>query len=277
MQISWDEIQTVEALVRTGSIEAAGRELSLHPSSVSRRISAMEERLGAALFVRGARLVATPLATQIALRAGPMRVEATKVTELLAAELQDQPRTLMMTTNDALAPLLFAGLSTLDLTREVEVIITDEKLELLPGVVDLALRPTQTPNRALRGRRLGCLATGVYIAPNGRDNWILPSASLRSRKSMRWWKHVPHSFPAALYCDSLLAMRDACRCGLGRAALPCILARNDERLHLERTIDGGSPLWLLRPASRDGSTRSKTIANALFRALRSTEGAFAAS
>ncbi|MBX3129351.1 MAG: LysR family transcriptional regulator [Polyangiaceae bacterium] len=47
MHIAWEDLQTLEALVRRGSVEAAGRELGLRHSTVSRRISALEGRLGA--------------------------------------------------------------------------------------------------------------------------------------------------------------------------------------------------------------------------------------
>ncbi|MBX3129346.1 MAG: LysR family transcriptional regulator [Polyangiaceae bacterium] len=44
MHISWEDLHTLEALVRTGSVEAAGRELALQHSTVSRRIAAPTDR-----------------------------------------------------------------------------------------------------------------------------------------------------------------------------------------------------------------------------------------
>ncbi|MFO0726420.1 MAG: LysR family transcriptional regulator [Myxococcota bacterium] len=273
MHMSWDEIQTIEALVRAGSVEAAGRELSLRHSSVSRRIAALEGRYGAALFVRGARLLPTPLALEIAQRAGPMREQANQVEGLLASEHRGRQQRVVITTSDVLAPLLFLALSNSALAHSVEVLVTDQELELLPGRVDLALRPKHEPRGALRGRRLGRLRIGIYGSSKGTASWILPSATLRARTSMRWWRHLPQDTPGAVWCDSLLGLRDACSAGLGRAAFPCFLAQGDPRLRLERELDGGPPLWLLAPAAREVAQGLKETQESLFRALRATEGA----
>src|SRR4051794_32019971 len=86
MHIAWEDIQTVEALVRTGTVVAAAQELGLRHSSVSRRIDALERALGVPLFLRGARLVPTALAQAIARRAGAMAQEARAIESLLQAE-----------------------------------------------------------------------------------------------------------------------------------------------------------------------------------------------
>ncbi|NOJ79057.1 LysR family transcriptional regulator [Myxococcus xanthus] len=275
MHMSWDEIQTIEALVRTGSVEAAGRELLLRHSSVSRRIAGLEARYGVVLFVRGSRLVPTPLAAEIALRAGTMRTQATEVAGLMTAEQRGRQQRVVITTSDVLAPLLFLALSTISPTQSVEVLVSDEEMALVPGRVDLALRPKHEPGGALRGRRLGRLRIGVYRRSSGKANWILPSSALRAKTSMQWWRFVPKDAPEAVLCDSLLGIRDACCAGLGLAAFPSFLAHGDPRLRLERELEGGPPLWLLAPAAREGARGLKETQDALFRALRATEGAFA--
>jgi DNA-binding transcriptional LysR family regulator len=274
MHISWDELQTVEALVRSGSVEAAGRELSLRHSSVSRRIAALEGRLGAALFVRGARLTPTALARRIAERAGAMRVEASAIEGLVSAERRERQRRTVITTSDVLAPLVFRALREVPSAGAVEVLLGDAELPLVPGQVDLALRPSQDPSGALRGRRLGRVRIGLYRAVGAGSGWVLPSDSLRRRRSMRWWRHVPDDAAGAVTCDSLLGMRDACLAGLGRAALPCFLALGDPRLRLERELDGGPPLWLLAPAARDAAASVRATERAIFGALRDMTGAF---
>lgn len=274
MHIEWDEIQTIEALVRTGSVEAAGRELTLRHSTVSRRIAALEVRHGAALFVRGARLVPTPLAVAIAAKAGAMRTQATEIDGLFTLAQRARQQRVTITTSDVLAPLLFLALSTVPRTLSVEVIVSDRELELSPGQVDLALRPKHEPSSTLRGRRLGRLRIGLYTPRGGSEGWILPSDSLRARASMRWWREVPKSAPRAITCDSLLAIRDACCAGLGRAAFPSFLAHAEPRLRLERELEGGPPLWLLAPAARETAKELQDTQRALFAALRGIEGAF---
>ena len=272
--MTWEDMQTLEVLVRTGSVEAAGRELALQHSTVSRRIAALESRLGASLFARGPRLVPTALAKQIAAGARSMHVAASQIQELVGAERRRRESTVVITTSDVLTPLLCAAIARAGLAQATEILVTDDELELLPGQVDLALRPSQAPGDALRGRRLGRLRIGVYRAPEAAATWVLPSATLREKASMRWWRHVPETAPGAVVCSSLLAMRDACRFGLGRAALPSALAHEDTRLGLEEELDGGPPLWLLAPAGRGAGTKVRDLKERLATALRAVGEVF---
>ena len=274
MHMAWEDLQTLEALVRTGGVEAAGRALGLQHTTVSRRISALEDRLQTPLFLRGPRLEATDLARQIAARAQPMQAAALGIGDLLAAERRRRENTVVITTNDVFTPLLCAAIARARLAETTELLVTDDELALNPGQVDLALRPSQAPSGPLKGRRLGRLRVGIYRAPQGPANWVLPNASLRAKSSMRWWRHVPEHMPGAVVCSSLVAMRDACRFGLGRAALPSALAFEDGRLRLEEEVDGGPPLWLLAPAGRGASPQVRDAADRLATALRTLKGIF---
>lgn len=275
MHITWDELQTIEALVRLESLEAAAQELSLRHTSVSRRIAGLEARLGAALFVRGPRLIPTALARQVAKRAEAMRAAATDIEGSLLADKRRREGRLVITTNDVLAPLLFQALAKGTAAQSrLEVLVSDAELALTAGEVDLALRPSQDPSGALLGRRLGALRLGVYRAPDARPGWVMPSASLRARLSMRWWRHVPEDDEAAVSCSSLLGVRDACRAGFGRAVLPCFLAQHDLGLRLEYELHDGPPLWLLSSASQKADRQLRSVRNALFSTLRAIEGVF---
>lgn len=74
MHIPWEDLEVLVAIAEEKSFSAAARRLSLTQPTVSRRVSALEARLGAALFVRdveGARLTDDgarlyPLAKQMA-------------------------------------------------------------------------------------------------------------------------------------------------------------------------------------------------------------------
>ena len=240
MHIDWSGLQTVEALVRLGGVQAAAAELGLRHTSISRRVAALEASLGVPLFTRGARLKATPMARALAQRAGAMRPFAGEVEALIAQTRRFAEQRLVVTTSDVLAPLLFRALAKARLPK-VEVHVSDAVAELVPGSVDVALRPVHEPRAGLRGRRLGRLRLGVFRAAGGDDAWVLPSASLREKRSMRWWRAVPADAAAHVSCDSLLAMRDACAAGLGRAVLPVFLAT--PALRLERALDDTTPVW----------------------------------
>lgn len=268
MHLTWDDLQTIEALVRSGTVIAAARELGLQHSSISRRIDGLERALGTPLFLRGARLKPTALALKVAERAALMATQARDIDTLLEGERRGRAGQLAVTTNDALASLLFAALAQSGLTQTVKVHVSDAEVELQPGVTDLALRPGAQPGAALRGWRLGRLRVGVWAARRARDAWLHPSADLRSRASMRWWKEVPPLAPGGVECDTLLTMRDACLAGLGRAALPAVLVEGDDRLRLVKELEPGPPIWLLSSATRRADQALQQTGSQLAQALR---------
>lgn len=260
MHIEWNDLQTVEALVRVGTVQGAANELGLRHSSVSRRVDALEKSLGEPLFVRGARLTPTPLARELSERAAQMRVESQRVDALVNGSRRAREGKVVVTTSDVLAPLLFAGLAQVE--AQFEVLISDAVSALTPGAVDLALRPSHDPEGGLKGRRLGLLKLGVYRTRGGASTWVQPSSTLREKTSMRWWREVPQE-PARVTCDSLLAMRDACLSGLGLAVFPTFLAKDQPRLKLERELPGGTPVWLLAPAAGGNATLRERLAASL--------------
>lgn len=88
---------------------------------------------------------------------------------------------------------------------------------------------------------------------------------------MKWWKAVPEE-GGVVECNSLLAVRDACVAGLGRAALPALLAADDPRLLRDEALEGGPPVWLLTPAIRRTEAFLRGIANRLVASLRAAPG-----
>lgn len=274
MHIAWEDLQTIEVLVRVGTIAGAGRELGLRHTSVGRRVDALERALQLPLFLRGGRLEPTALARELAARAGRMAKEANDVAALVEDARRQRERRLVVTTNDVLAPLLFAALARRRDGPRVEVRVADVEEPLTPGVVDLALRPSSQPAGALRGWRLGRLRVGVYVAGNARGTkaWVSPTDELRGRASMRWWKVVPADAPGSVTCGALTSMRDACAAGLGRAALPTLMGDADGRLVREALVEGSAPVWLLASATRRSEPALQREALTLAEAMRAVRG-----
>lgn len=277
MHIAWDDLQTVESLVRTGSIVRAAAELSLRHTSISRRIDALERALGKPLFLRGPRLVPTPLGRAVAERAAEMHAHAVDITALLDRQARIEEGRVTITTNDVLAPLLFRALARTKLgAKQVEVRVSDAEQSLAPGATDLALRPSHTPGSGLRGQRVGELRVSVFAAKRTSDDvWILPTAELRGRASMRWWGAIPKSAASHVTCDSLLSMRDACAAGLGKAVLPSFLGEGDTRLVELDAVDRTTPVWLLSPATRSADRTLRAMRTELTAALRASPKTFA--
>ncbi|WP_170784005.1 LysR family transcriptional regulator ArgP [Ruegeria lacuscaerulensis] len=66
MLLDPNHLSALSAILRHGSFEAAASELSVTPSAISQRIKALEDRVGAALILRGTPCTATPAGLRIA-------------------------------------------------------------------------------------------------------------------------------------------------------------------------------------------------------------------
>ena len=275
--MNWDAIATVAAVVRNKSLLGAAKELGVQHSSVSRRIAAIEAELGEVLFLRGRRLTATRLALEIEAHAESMATAAVRLSTSLAARKARRESELAITTSDALVPLLVRAIARSRGAPRVRILVNDEERELEAGNVDVALRPTGAPRRSLRGRRLGVLAAGVYRkrgAPEADDRWVVASQEMQRRATLRWLRRIPEGARVAVECDRLLALRDACVAGLGRAILPCFLATDEAQLERVSLLDEGTPLWLFVATTARSDPAQRAFLEQLARALKAEKGAW---
>jgi DNA-binding transcriptional LysR family regulator len=165
------DMATFQVLARTGTISAAAHELGVAPSAVSRRLKALEARLGTELVRRSTRAM-------VLTRAGEAYLA--KATSLLASidALEDEIR------DEALghaghirltAPLSF-GLSRLtpvltgffDENPEitVELDLRDDQVDLLREGFDLALRIGDLAPSTLIAKKLCDLPTVTCASPS---------------------------------------------------------------------------------------------------------------
>jgi DNA-binding transcriptional LysR family regulator len=205
-----------------------------------------------------------------------MAIAARQLEASLSARKARRGAEIAITTSDGLAPILLRALARCDNDTKIRLVITDEERDLEPGTIDIALRPTGAPRRSLRGRRLGTLAVGVYQRKGsqlGDSAWVLPSEDMRKRASLRWLR-APDTAHSALECDRLLAMRDACVAGLGRAALPCYLAIDDARLEQVSALEDGVPLWLFVATASQSERMQRSFVDTLARQLKAEKAAW---
>lgn len=142
MHIPWEDLEVLVAIAEEKSFSAAARRLSLTQPTVSRRVSALEERLGAVLFVRdvegarltdeGARLL--PAAKQMARFAAEAEHAATQPAEASGrVELGYQ-------SDEASEVVLWLAARTREALPEVTLRATPSTREQLKsGAVDLFL------------------------------------------------------------------------------------------------------------------------------------------
>lgn len=162
----WSLYRTLAAVIRTGSLTAAGRHLGLTQPTVARQIEALEAALGADLFVRTHRgLSPTSVATRLAPFAESL-AETAAALRRAAAPAAEVAGTVRVTAGHTLG-VEFLPPILADLRREhpglrVELSLSDAVEDLLARKADVAVRMIEPTQKALRARRVNSVEMGLY-------------------------------------------------------------------------------------------------------------------
>lgn len=153
------EYELYARVIETGSLAAAGRTLALSPAMVSKRIAALEERLGARLLHRTTRKLATTEAGQRFYERVVEILAASREAESIVTGVAGAPAGRLRLT----APTSFGRLHVaphlkpfLDLwpKLEVELDLSDGYIDLVGERIDLAIRIAPAVETGLTGHRL---------------------------------------------------------------------------------------------------------------------------
>lgn len=272
----WNDIPVILALARGGSIAAAARALGIDASTVGRRLSAAERRLGSRLFARD--------------RDGLRLTEAGAAFVARGASVAEQVNGMLLAADGARAVMegvvrigaidflvdwwLLPHLSQLGARYpglQVELMGSNDNVSFARREADLALRlgrPVDEPAVAMR--KLGKLGWAVYGAPAfagaGRQQWpampwIAYHDNLAHLPEMRWLAREQPDARRSLRTDSLNTMAAACRAGLGLALLPCLLDGAPGLVRLDGRIEVVRELWLLRHREAVATQRIGAVAD----------------
>jgi molybdate transport repressor ModE-like protein len=168
--IRWDDLRLLAALHATGSLLAAGRELGLSTSTVSRRLTTLEEDLGRTLLERhrgGARL--TEAGRFLALGAGDVSAAIAARLRALPGEGHDVEGVVRISAGDGFADLLLGAVETFRAAHprvRFELGLESRVVNVATGEADLALRTLRTSESTLVYRRLGEMRWILAAAPS---------------------------------------------------------------------------------------------------------------
>jgi DNA-binding transcriptional LysR family regulator len=166
--IDWRDLRIVLALARHGTLSEAGRALRLDATTVSRRITALEEQIGT-LFTRdpdGWR--PTEAGRRVMDAASRMSEEVRSLSRDLDAASERAEGIVRLTTLDYVAGWFLAPRVAELLQRHpgltLDLRCTEQVLDLVAGQADVALRLNRPTEAGLRVRRLAEVPLGVYAA-----------------------------------------------------------------------------------------------------------------
>ena len=167
--MDWDKIRIFYTVAEAGSFTKAGDDLGLSQSAVSRQVSALERELKAPLFHRHARgLILTEQGDLLHRAARDMRLRLENTRARLEETSERPSGTLKVTTT--------VGIGSLWLTQRiaefldtypdvnVEIILTNEELDLAMREADVALRLRRPSQPDLIQRRLFGIHFHVYAS-----------------------------------------------------------------------------------------------------------------
>lgn len=146
-------------VARTGNMSAAGREMSLSPAVVSKRISLLEERLGTRLFQRTTRQLTLTETGEGYFKRVVDILSLVAEAEDFVSRRNDQPRGLLKVT----APTSFSRLHIAPylpefLSRypevELDFHLTDSFVDIIRDGFDLAVRIGELPDSSLVAKKL---------------------------------------------------------------------------------------------------------------------------
>lgn len=266
----WDEYRYFLALARTESVRGAADVLQVNPSTVTRRLEQLEQRLGVVLFTRASAGLRMTDAGR-----GIVASVTDAGEQLLAVDrrLEGQDQRLEGRVRLALPDVLASNFVLTDLTDfvgeypqiDLELVPGYQNLPVGDGGVDLAIRATESPPEHLIGRGLTRFALAVY----GSKDYLqdrMPGAHGRGMAWIEWaqkgevmdlYRELRQTyFPEAevhIRCDHIHMHHAAVRAGLGLAVLPCFLADEDDSLQRlpDMPLRAGPTLWmLLHPDAR---------------------------
>lgn len=294
MTLEWSDFKVLLALARAGSVAGAAREMQVDSSTISRRLAALEESVGAQLLIRGGREFSwtsegramldaaetTEAATAAALRA----VRASKVDVQGSVRVSVAPAFVQILMREMIPALRLAHPAL-----SVELVGAYKRADLAKGEADIAVRMMRPEEPDLVARRAFDCAWFVYAAASylqlrgrpatfdelARHDLVLYAENLHSAPPTRWLEAYKGSAPAVSRNDSLETAREATQAGAGIAVLPAFAA--DSVPELQRVFPDRAAAntgWVVYHESVRDTARVRVVADALVEFFHAHEAVF---
>jgi DNA-binding transcriptional LysR family regulator len=284
--MDWNDLRLVLAVAEEGTLSGAARRLRVTHSTVFRRLGAIEEDLGVRLFERFRDgYSATPAGETTAALAARFADDFVALERRLSGQDLRPSGTVRIATTDTICKMLMRHVPALRTTHpeiRLEITISNAMANLTRREADVAIRPVPEAPETLVGRRIANIAHAIYGSRDGfashagRDlsnhEWVGLDDTLAMTVIGKWMQAHVSNARTVLRVDSLPALRDAARAGLGIVLMPCYLGDDDDRLR--RILPAAAPeahsaLWLLTHGDLRRTARIRAVMDFLATALGS--------
>ncbi|OZI66766.1 LysR family transcriptional regulator [Bordetella genomosp. 11] len=237
--LSWDDLRIVKAIGEHGGLMNAAFALGVNHSTLSRRLSALENALGFMLFERR-RTGYLPTGAGVELLDLSRRMESDilAVMRRMTGRTEELNGELRITTSDALlvdflTPII-ADFRAMHPGVRIEVIVGNQCLNLARGDSDIAFRATLSPPENLFGRKMATVAWAIYgrrIDYLDREvpehalyeaQWVSYGRGLSGLKAHGYIDRRVSPRNISYRSDSVYGVAAAVRNGIGIGILPCM-------------------------------------------------------
>jgi DNA-binding transcriptional LysR family regulator len=268
-KLTASDLEVLLALVRAGNLAGAAKRLGADTSTVFRSIQRIEKQLGQTLFSRSRKgYFATDLTLHVVAHAEKIEAELEAARAASHGAENDVSGVVRLTMVDGvlynvLMPHLPA-LAALHPNLQLELVASAQLANLTKRDADIAIRVTAKPPQHLVGHCLGRMNFAIYGAkslvgtkrqskPLDEYDWIGMDGIFPDDPVGAWRrKHFPKVVPR-YRMDSVVAIGNGVRAGLGIAGMSTYAARHDPALvALTPDLENCSvQLWVLtHPESR---------------------------
>jgi DNA-binding transcriptional LysR family regulator len=289
----WSDFRIVLALSRGGSVAGAARELGVDSSTISRRLAALEEAVGASLVLRGGReFTWTPEGRAALAAAEAMEVLVSSATSTIRAAKQEIEGVVKVSCVPSLVPALMPMLSaanekhpklTIELNSEFRM------LDLAKGEADIAIRMSRPTELDVVARRTfemghGVYASKAYVTKHGlpaspgelaNHSLVLYIEAMHRQPCFHWIEDYRKSTAQMTRVDSTDMATRVIASGSGIGVIPCFIA--DERPEMVRIFP--EPVvysigWIVYHETARNTARVRAVVDALAEFLESRADMF---
>jgi DNA-binding transcriptional LysR family regulator len=250
----WNDLRYFLAVARTGSTISAAKDLGVNQSTVQRRLAALEEAVGRKLVER------LPVGYRLTSFGEELRPHAEGVETAIACldrkidSTDTAPSgTVRLTCSEGMAYRFIPRMLDVFHTRypsvRVDLLISDQFLDLAKGEADIALRAGESKDSTLISRKLSdtpwaLYASRSYVGRHGRVDgaadlnrhaMIVFDGALEHIHASKWFRSLVPNPVVTARCNHVIGMLLSVKSGVGIGPLP--LQVGDMEEDLVRVLD----------------------------------------
>lgn len=277
----WEGVSEFVAVAEAESFTQAAKKLTISTAQVSRQVSALEARLSTKLLYRTTRKVSVTEAGQIYYQHCRQVLDGLEEAERTMTNLQLAPKGKLKLT----APITYGEKTIAPLVNdfvqqypelEVQMILTNQKLDLVAEGFDLAVRLGKLEDSSMMAKRLSSRTQYICASPQYLSAYGQPQrlSDLEQHNCLQgnldYWRFQEQGqarnirVKGNIRCDSGWALLDAALKGIGIVQLPdyyvhAALAKGKLVPLLAQYQEPDEGIWALYPHNRHLSPKVRML------------------